>query len=99
MKKSSNKVKVLSSHGYGDVIKGGEVSVSVEDARALYELTAMSPTRQTESLVEIPHAQLERYEAMRTYLRTISKTILMTSGPQSSLEQLMSLEVSATEEV
>lgn len=93
MKKSNSKVSINTIRDYSQIVKSADIKVSLEDARALYDVSTLEHKDSHTDVVKISSQQLARYEVMRKYLRTIAKEILITSGPTATYDELLSLEI------
>lgn len=86
-----SKLSLITTREYAQLIRGAEVTVTVEDARALLDLTKVK-SKEKEDIC-MSREQFEAYEAMRSYLRTIAKTILKISGDATELEDLLAFKM------
>ena len=84
------KVTLNTSFSHTRVITGGDVNINIAEARAIYDLTAIS-TGVLNYDGTTSQEQLIKYEHMRNILRGISKAILFGGESHVTPEDLVSL--------
>lgn len=80
--KSTERFNLLTETRYTDVIVGGQLTLSTEDARGLYDLTTLKRDEDERNT---------QYEECRYILRNIAKKILFTAGASTSKQDLMDM--------
>ena len=91
VKTTKSKITLNTSRQYTELISGANILVTTADARALYDLTTAQQSDPEKNTHCISQTQFTRYEAMRKYLRTISKEILKVSGDVTTIDELLKL--------
>lgn len=80
--KRNEKFNLLTESKFTNVVVGGQLTLSIEDARGLYNLTTIKKDEDE---------RLQQYEKCRFILRNISKKILFTTGGATSEQDLMDM--------
>ena len=80
--KSDERFVLLTESKFTNVVVGGQLTLSIEDARGLYNLTTLKRDEDERSL---------QYEKCRFILRNIAKKILFTTGGTTSEQDLMDM--------
>ena len=80
--KRTQKFNLLTKSKYAEVIVGGEFTLSIEDARGLYNLTTLKKDEDE---------RLQQYEKCRFILRNIAKKILFTTGDATAEQDLVDM--------
>lgn len=89
MQSTKNRLQVVTEARHAEVVTGGKLNISMQDARALYKLTQIDPIRSNQSTEDYENDRREKYELVRQWIRTIAKKILFTAGASTEIEDLI----------
>lgn len=82
-------LKIHSEWKESNIITGATLTISLEDARAIYKLTQLDPPPEDMPSEEFTQSCRHKAELSRQILRRLSKEILITGGNTTTQEDLL----------